>query len=79
MLRDYTQLLNIQLSQRQNLPNCSAIYFAIAREQVLDIGLASYNFTIYPIAGFQFRKFQLSEQVVDQEIPPPTAILHPLL
>lgn len=34
-------LPSLALPERQNLPECSAIYFAIAREQVLYVGLAT--------------------------------------
>ena len=40
MLQEYLGLPNIKLKQKYNLPECSAIYFAIARDQVLYVGLA---------------------------------------
>lgn len=41
MLQEFGTLPNLRLSERQRLPECSAIYFAIARDQVLYIGLAT--------------------------------------
>jgi hypothetical protein len=41
VLQEFSTLPNLKLSERQRLPECSAIYFAIAREQVLYVGLAT--------------------------------------
>jgi hypothetical protein len=41
VLKEFGTLPNLKLSERQRLPDCSAIYFAIARDQVLYVGLAS--------------------------------------
>ncbi len=41
MLQEFITLPCLKLADRQRLPECSAIYFAIAREQVLYVGLAT--------------------------------------
>lgn len=41
VLQEFTTLPNIKLSERQRLPDCSAIYFAIVSDQVLYVGLAT--------------------------------------
>lgn len=41
MLEEFETLPNLALSARQQLPECSAIYFAIAQGQVLYVGLAT--------------------------------------
>jgi hypothetical protein len=41
VLQEFGTLPNLKLSERQRLPECSAIYFAIARDQVLYVGLAT--------------------------------------
>lgn len=41
MLQEFGTLPSLKLSGRQKLPECSAIYFAIARDQVLYVGLAT--------------------------------------
>lgn len=41
MLQEFRTLPNLKLSERQRLPECSAIYFAIARDQVFYVGLAT--------------------------------------
>lgn len=41
MLQEFSVLPSLRLSEKQALPECSAIYFAIARDQVLYVGLAS--------------------------------------
>ncbi|WP_206756633.1 MULTISPECIES: GIY-YIG nuclease family protein [Oscillatoriales] len=41
MLQEFSTLPNLKLADRQRLPECSAIYFAIARDQVLYVGLAT--------------------------------------
>ena len=41
MLQEFVTLPNLKLSERQRLPECSAIYFVIARDQVLYVGLAT--------------------------------------
>lgn len=41
MLEDFRTLPNLTLSAKQQLPECSAIYFAVAKEQVLYVGLAT--------------------------------------
>jgi predicted GIY-YIG superfamily endonuclease len=41
VLSEFSTLPNLKLSEKQKLPECSAIYFAIAREQVLYVGLAT--------------------------------------
>ena len=40
MLQEFGTLPNLRLSERAILPECSAIYFVIARDQVLYVGLA---------------------------------------
>ncbi len=40
MLQEFNTFPNLKLSERQRLPECSSIYFATARDQVLYIGLA---------------------------------------
>lgn len=41
MLQEFSTLPNLKLLERQRLPECSAIYFAIARDQILYVGLAT--------------------------------------
>lgn len=41
MLKEFGTLPSIKLTERHRLPECSAIYFAIAREQILYVGLAT--------------------------------------
>lgn len=41
MLQEFVTLPNLKLSDRQSLPECSAIYFVTARDQVLYVGLAT--------------------------------------
>jgi len=41
LLHEYITLPNLKLSERQRLPECSAIYFAVARDQVLYVGLST--------------------------------------
>jgi hypothetical protein len=41
VLQEFGTLPNLKLSERQRLPECSAIYFAIAHDQVLYVGLAT--------------------------------------
>ena len=41
MLQDFSSLPNLKLSERRQLPECSAIYFAVSRLQVLYVGLAT--------------------------------------
>ncbi|MBW4583575.1 MAG: GIY-YIG nuclease family protein [Tildeniella nuda ZEHNDER 1965/U140] len=41
MLQEFSTLPNLTLLERERLPECSAIYFAIARDQVLYVGLAT--------------------------------------
>jgi len=41
VLQEFGTLPSFKLSERQKLPECSAIYFAIARDQVLYVGLAT--------------------------------------
>jgi hypothetical protein len=40
MLQEFNTFPNLKLSERQILPECSSIYFATARDQVLYVGLA---------------------------------------
>jgi len=40
MLQEFNTFPNLRLSERQRLPECSSIYFATARDQVLYVGLA---------------------------------------
>ncbi|MBD2077360.1 GIY-YIG nuclease family protein [Phormidium sp. FACHB-592] len=41
MLQEFSTLPNLKLLERERLPECSAIYFAISRDQVLYVGLAT--------------------------------------
>lgn len=41
MLQEFSTLPNLKLSERQWLPECSAIYFAVSCAQVLYVGLAT--------------------------------------
>lgn len=41
MLPEFSTLPNLKLSERQQLPECPAIYFAVSRTQVLYVGLAT--------------------------------------
>lgn len=41
VLQEFSTLPSLKLLERQRLPECSAIYFAIARDQVLYVGLAT--------------------------------------
>ena len=41
MLQEFPTFPNLKLLERKHLPECSAIYFVIARSQVLYVGLAS--------------------------------------
>jgi hypothetical protein len=41
VLQEFNTLPNLKLLERQRLPECSAIYFAIARDQVFYVGLAT--------------------------------------
>jgi predicted GIY-YIG superfamily endonuclease len=41
VLQEFSALPNLKLLERQRLPECSAIYFVIARDQVLYVGLAT--------------------------------------
>ena len=41
MLQAFSTFPNLKLTDRKQLPDCSAIYFATARSQVLYVGLAT--------------------------------------
>jgi len=41
VLQEFSTLPSLKLSERQGLPECSSIYFVIARDQVLYVGLAT--------------------------------------
>jgi excinuclease UvrABC nuclease subunit len=41
LLQEYITLPKLKLSERQSLPACSAIYFAVARDQVLYVSLST--------------------------------------
>lgn len=41
MLKEFETLPNLTLSEKQQLPDCSAVYFAVAQDQVFYVGLAT--------------------------------------